>query len=148
MTTIPAARIRTAALNAAGTTLYYATPDLVRRRGARAVAKTAIVAGLGALAVADYVATESEPEREGREQMRALWSERSPGEKVFAVAAGLAVGGAALAGVVAAERGIFRAGERRSAAGVRFGHLRGAMVMGLLTGALALVPPGAPAADD
>ncbi|KGM02347.1 hypothetical protein, partial [Cellulomonas cellasea] len=53
----------------------------------------------------------------------------------------LAVAGAAsVVGTVAAERWLFRRGEARAAAGVRFAHTRAAAVLGALTVALSLVP--------
>lgn len=65
-----------------------------------------------------------------------------------AVALGVLVvaGAASVAGTVAAERWIFRRGEARAAAGVRFAHTRTAAVLGALTVVLALVPP--PTGDD
>ncbi|MBB2921121.1 hypothetical protein [Cellulomonas cellasea] len=55
-------------------------------------------------------------------------------------------GAASVVGTVAAERWLFRRGEARAAAGVRFAHTRAAAVLGALTVALSLIPT--PADDE
>ncbi|WP_258723870.1 hypothetical protein [Cellulomonas sp. NS3] len=61
--------------------------------------------------------------------------------RVVALGAVAVAGVASVVGTVAAERWIFRRGEARAAAGVRFAHTRAAAVLGALTVAAALVPP-------
>ncbi|PWD50839.1 hypothetical protein C8046_09440 [Serinibacter arcticus] len=142
MTTLNAARLRTAALTAVGTTVYYAVPDLIDRRPARAAAKTAIVAGLAAVSFDDFRRTRTEEESEGIEVLREQLGRRTPQERLVLGGLAAATAGVSTAFLVAAEKWLYRRGERRVAEGNRWGHLRGAVVLGALAGALALAPPG------
>lgn len=131
-------RAVTAAVTGAATTVYYALPDVVRSRTARGWARAACLGAIAATCVPDV--------REGWDELRATWREpgtdgtMTPGAKAtVAVAAAATIAGVAAA-AVAGERWIFRRGEARAAAGVRFAHTRTALVLGVLSAAVALVP--------
>lgn len=68
------------------------------------------------------------------------WRAASPRGKsaTVAIALGLTVASTAL--TVAGERWVFRRGETRAAAGVRFAHTRQGLVLGALSAALQLIP--------
>jgi hypothetical protein len=137
-----------AALTFAGTTAYYASPDVVRSRRARAWLKGGLMTGLALVSLAEWRTAQQraaqerrpvadEPTEETTEEEAGSLSTRQQ------VALG-GVGAAALAGsvvaVVAAERWVFARGERRRAAGKRLAHTAPALAMGALSAALTLVP--------
>jgi hypothetical protein len=138
-----------AALTGAATTAYYATPDVLRTRQARAVAKVALLAvsttalavpevRLARAAAEERAATgEAAPTPDWRAALGALPPARRAA--LAAVPAVLLAG--SVAATVAAERWIFRKGEARAAAGRRLPHTGPALLHGALAAALALIPP-------
>jgi hypothetical protein len=146
-TTPPASQVLAAAATAVATAAYYATPDVIRSRAARGWAK----AGLGAVLTALYLPDlrrmqveararrEALPEEERVDVRQALADMQPRGKVALAgVAAGLTAG--SVASVVVAERWIFRRGEARRAAGTPYAHTRAAIVLGLIGGAMTLIP--------
>lgn len=152
MTTFPASpssrRPLLAALYVVGTTSYYAMPDLVSTRGRRALAKTAIVAVLGAASLTDVKGSANRAERDSLQQLRENLSDGSPREQraFAAVAAGFSVLSVGL--TVGIEKWLYRRAEQRSTQGEPWAHTRQAVVLGLLAGALSLVPAGTAESDD
>ncbi|MGW6132551.1 hypothetical protein ACWFNE_21195 [Cellulomonas sp. NPDC055163] len=125
------AKLRAAAASASAAGVPAPTEPCVSADGAHGTAGTPAAAG--------SQRTEGTVGAEGAEPERSA----SPAFRVRVVASGVvavAVVGS-VAGTVAAERWLFRRGEARAAAGVRFAHTRAAAVLGALTVALALVPP-------
>lgn len=143
------------------TTAYYAVPDVFTSRASRGLAKCGCLAVATGASVAAFRQSKREAPAEAlSEKLRpeefvpveALLEKAAPnagsdaGPKAHAGAgragmAGLAAGGlavsvGAIAASVAIERRIFRAGERRAAAGRRLPHTRAALVYGALSGAL------------
>jgi len=110
---------------------WYALPDAVRSRRARAVIKVGLLgvsaAGVGMI---PQVFPDAQP----------LKLEPRTDLPVPAVAA-LAVGGTAVAtaGTIWLEKAVYALGERQRARGVRCAHTRAAAAMALATGAAALV---------
>lgn len=155
-TTFTASRLLGALGSGLITTAYYATPDVIASRTARGWAKAGIVAvslavdlpelraGLTtrrAAAAADVPASTEGSVSAGGVSGADLGepsASRVSGVRLAAVGA-LAVG-AAVAGAVGVERWLFRRGEARAAAGVRFAHTRHAAVLGAMTVALTLLP--------
>ncbi|WP_277207750.1 hypothetical protein [Isoptericola croceus] len=147
--------LRSVALSGVATFAWYAVPDLVRPRWARALAKTAVLTTAVALALA----TTREGEeargalREVQDQVRGAVDQAD--EQVLdqasaavepgtgrAVAAGAAlVGGLALAGTVAVlgERWAYRTGERLGERGLRAPHSTVGLVLGAAAAGLAAV---------
>lgn len=146
-TTPPASKVLAAAATAVATAAYYATPDVIRSRAARGWAKAGLGVALTALSLPDVRRIQEEtrarrealPEEE-RVDVRQALADMEPKRQVVlaAVAAGLAAG--SVASVVVAERWIFRRGEARRAAGKPYAHTRAAVVLGLLGGAMTLIP--------
>lgn len=147
--TPPASRVLNAAVTGLASTAYYATPDLIRSRAARGWAKAALTGVVLAASVPDL--------RRGLEESRArraaaqdpeeeqvdwgeLWGSMTPRRRASVCAAGAAALAVSVGSVVAIERAVFRRGERRRAAGVRFAHTRPAVVWGVLGTALSLLP--------
>jgi len=64
----------------------------------------------------------------------------SPSRKTALAVAGVVVLAASTALTIAGEKWLFRRGEARAAAGVRFAHTRTGLVLGALSAALSLVP--------
>lgn len=149
-TTPPATRVLNAAVGGLATTAYYATPDLIRSRAARGWVKTALLAVVLATSAPELRRAREESlerrraaaEDPDREQVdwREVWGATEPRSRAALVAGGAAALAVSVGSVVAVERGVFRRGERRRAAGVRFAHTRPALVWGALTTALALLP--------
>lgn len=132
----PKKRLGTA-VGVAATAAWYALPDVVRRRGARAVIKAGLLAAVIWSATAQmppYPDEESDcdgaPAPEGDDPLEGA-TEAAPGE--LALLAGAGIGTVCL--TVAVEKWLFRRGERRRAAGVRLAHTRQGLVIGALTGA-------------
>jgi len=148
--TPPAPRVLNAALGGLAATAYYAAPDLIRSRAARGWAKAALTAVVVATSVPDMrrglaevrAQREADAQDPQAEQVDwpAMWGSMSPGARASAVGAGAAVLAGSVASVVAIERAVFRRGERRRAAGVRFAHTRPALAWGVLTTVVALLP--------
>lgn len=154
--TTPNARARTALLTGLTTTAYYAVPDVARTRTTRGWLKAACLA-VGA-------AQTFPTTREGWQELRPTWTDvpdPTTGDaegaasdddatddagrpswlgRAAVVGVGVAVIAAGVAGTVAAERWVFRRGEARAAAGVRFAHTRTAVVLGAASALLALLP--------
>jgi hypothetical protein len=177
-TTPPASRVLSAAVTAAATTAYYATPDLIRSRTRRGWTKTALAVLITTLGVPDArrawaeaaaradvgpadleaavlraasLETRGAPDaRQEGGELDVLAPDAAPDDPAAPRASARQRGAAALAGTaalagsvaltVAAERAVFRRGERRRAAGVPWAHTRAAVLWGLAAGALALLP--------
>jgi len=148
--TPPAPRVLSAALGGLAATAYYATPDLIRSRAARGWAKAALTAVVVATSVPDMrrglaemraerTAAAEDPQRE-QADWAGMWGAMSPGARASVVGAGATALAASVGSVVAIERAVFRRGERRRAAGVRFAHTRPALAWGVLTTVVALLP--------
>ena len=157
---------RPRALAAAGTgaaavLAWYAMPDLVRSRGLRAFFKTGLAAAVGWAQTYQFEETESfrtaaalAEEAGCRDCPKADDTGFAPGDspespeedplegvteadpKELAILG--AVASAVVIGTVAVEKAIFRRGQRRRAAGVRCAHLRQAVPLALVTGAVEL----------
>lgn len=148
--TPPVSRVLNAAVGGLAATAYYATPDLIRSRAGRGWAKAALTAVVVATSVPDVRRglAEVRAQREAAAQdphdeqvdWSAMWGAMSPGSRASAVGAGAALLAASVGSVVAIERAVFRRGERRRAAGVRFAHTRPALAWGVLTTVVALLP--------
>ncbi len=148
--TPPVSRVLNAAVGGLAATAYYATPDLIRSRAGRGWAKAALTAVVVATSVPDLrrglaeVRAQREADAQDPEAEQVDWSAMrdamSPGARAAAIGAGAAVLAASVGSVVAIERAVFRRGERRRAAGVRFAHTRPALVWGALTTVVALLP--------
>jgi hypothetical protein len=157
-TTPSVPQVVAAAATAVATTAYYATPDVIRSRAARGWVKTGLGVALTASSLPELrrVQEEARARREARPEeeqvdVRQALAGMPAGRKAAlgAVAAGLVAG--SVASVAVAERWIFRRGEAGLAAGKRYAHTRAAVVLGVLAGAMMLVPdpaeaPGTPTA--
>jgi hypothetical protein len=146
-TTLPVFRVLAAAATGAATTAYYATPDVIRSRVARGWVKAGLGTALVAVSLPDFRRTQEEarvrrealPEDERVDVRQALADMPTRRKAALgAVGAGLMAG--SVASVVVAERWIFRRGEARLAAGRPYAHTRTAVVLGLLAGAMMLIP--------
>lgn len=117
-----------------GTVAWYALPDLVRSRAARAVLKSGLVAAGGAA----YVLTQRpETPQQGPDAFdEALAAVNEDPRRTLGITAAVLAGSTALG--IAGERAIFRFGERRRARGVRGAHLVPALGWGVL-GALSVL---------
>lgn len=145
-----AARVLTAAVGGLAATAYYATPDLIRSRAARGWAKTALTAVVLATSVPDLRRAREESRERNRvaaqdaeqEQVdwRKTWAAMAPRGRATLIAGGAVALVASVGSVVAIERAMFRRGERRRAAGVRFAHTRQALAWGVLSTAAGLLP--------
>lgn len=116
---------------------WYAMPDVIRSRGARIAAKSALLAGFTAVAL-------RKPEEPGAEEGTHSVEEQmaraeAAGLKPWMAVAGLGLLGGSLATSGVIERKIFARGERRRAEGVVAAHTRLALVAGALGAAAALV---------
>ncbi len=162
---------RTVAIAGLSTVAWYAVPDVVRPRWARALAKTAV--GTAAVVLtftstpegtevreglrflrdaareADADETDAEPETataDGAPREDNTWA-ATDDDDTTPVPAGVAVAGAvaglALATtlVVAGEKWVYRRGERLRDRGVRLPHTRVGLVVGALAAALAAAEP-------
>jgi hypothetical protein len=139
-----------AALTGVATTAYYATPDVLRTRRARAVAKVALSAvSVLALAVPEVRlagATAAEERAATGEaaqapDWRAALGALPPARRAALAAVPAVLLAGSVAAAVATERWIFRKGEARAAAGRRLPHTGPALLHGALAAALALIPP-------
>lgn len=155
MTTSPGSRALTALVTGVTTAAYYAVPDVAHSRAARGWLKTAcLVAGSFTMSPrlsGDTVRElrSSWHERTGLDTADGTaeptsaaerWSAASPRQKAVIAGTGAALVAASTALTVAGEKWLFRRGEARAAAGVRFPHTRTGLVLGALSAALALVP--------
>jgi hypothetical protein len=124
-------RLAFAGVSALTVLTWYALPDAVRSRPARAVIKVGLL-GLSAAGVAMIPQVFPEARRLKLEPGTDL-----PGPAVAA----LAVGATAVAtgGTIWLEKAIYARGERIRARGVRCAHTPAAAAMALVTGAAALV---------
>lgn len=131
------------------TTAYYATPDVIRSRRARAAAKTALLLANVATSIplmrAERAARPEAGSGDGLSP-RSAWANLEVSGRGKA-AAGVG-GGAALlattAGITALERWIFRHGEARRAAGKTLPHTGPALVYGALAALVSFVPDVVP----
>ncbi|MGB7962120.1 MAG: hypothetical protein WCF12_04045 [Propionicimonas sp.] len=124
-------RLAFAGVSALTVLTWYALPDAVRSRRARAVIKTGL---LGVTAVGAAMIPQVFPEA------RHLKPEPSvdlPGPALAALAIGAT--GVATVGTLWFEKVVFAYGEHRRARGVRCAHTPAALAMALATGAAALV---------
>ncbi|WP_426310697.1 hypothetical protein [Cellulosimicrobium sp. E-16] len=169
---------RTVAIAGLMTVAWYAVPDVVRPRWARALAKTAV--GTAGVVLTLTSTAEGIEARDGvralRDAARAAGPDHTepagapadrPADAVGednayvpdhdeatpvppAVVAGGAVAGLALATtlVVAGEKWVYRRGERLRARGVRLPHTRVGLVLGALAVALAAAEPHLWNAED
>lgn len=152
----PRVDLRSVALSAGSTLAWYAVPDLVRSRGSRALAKTAVLAS--AVTLAMTTTREGAEARSAVRDVRAAVDAVRPGDPRpgpddgdgavstggtgRAVATGaVVVGGLTVAGVVAVlgERWAYRAGEHLRARGVRAPHTTVGLVLGAAAGGLAAI---------
>ncbi len=124
-------RLEFAGVSALTVLTWYALPDAVRSRRARAVIKVGL---LGVSAVGVLMIPQVFPEAQR------LKLEPRMDLPVPAIAA-LAVGGTAVAtaGTIWLEKAVYALGERQRARGVRCAHTRAATAMALAAGAAALV---------
>jgi hypothetical protein len=110
---------------------WYALPDAVRSRRARAMIKAGL---LGVTAAGAAMFPQVFPEvRDDRPEPRI----DLPVPALVALGVGAAA--VASAGTIGFERAVFASGERRRASGVRCAHTPAAVAMALVTGAIALV---------
>lgn len=123
-------RLAFAGVSALTVLTWYALPDAVRSRRARAVIKAGL---LGVTAAGAAMIPQVFPE------VRDFRPERFNDLPAPAVAA-LGVGATALAtvGTIWFEKAVFASGERKRARGVRCAHTPAAVAMALATGAVAL----------
>ncbi|MBB3675168.1 hypothetical protein [Modestobacter versicolor] len=140
----PSPRAGTVLVSGLATAAYYATPDVIASRTARAWAKTGIVAvSLVAAAPelrAAWAAARRRPEVDG-EPLPSIDVRSLPaGKKAVLLGSATAALVLAVRGAVAAERSVFRRGERRAAAGKRLPHTGPALLYGALTTALWWLP--------
>lgn len=148
--TPPATRVLAAAVTGAATAAYYATPDVVRSRTARGWLKAglSLAAAAGSFPESRRAGAAAEAARveRGDPPLREAFEATPARGRTAVVAAGAVAVAGSVAGVVALERWIFRRGEARAAAGVRWAHTRTAVVLGVLAAAVTLLPdPDAPA---
>ncbi len=147
MATSLSSRVLPALVTGAATAAYYATPDVIASRAARGWAKAGLTAVIAATSLPEYRAGLEDMRRARRDVVEAA-ADADPmpvRAKVVAgaVAAVAVVGG--VAGVVAAERWVFRRGQARAAAGASWPHTLPGLVLGAVAAGLALVPVGDPA---
>lgn len=126
------------------TALWYASPDLVPSRTARAWAKAGLLTASAAVAVRQLRATPPASGGEPASEEGASLPEtlRALPLRTKAVAGGVLTAALAgsVAGTVAAERWAHRRGQARAAAGKRLPHTGPALVYGALMAALGLLP--------
>lgn len=153
MATSLSSRVLPALVSGAATAAYYATPDVIASRAARGWSKAGLMAVIAATSVPESRAA-LEQIRRARRDVAEVTADADPmpvGAKVVAGAVGAVAVVGVVAGVVAAERWIFRRGQARSAAGARWPHTRTGLVMGAVAAGLALVPldpaAGSPSSD-
>jgi hypothetical protein len=133
-----------AAVTLVASTAYYASPDVVRSRRARAWVKGGLVVVISAVSLleARTAAAEGEPTPDTDELAESLGALTGRQQAVLGSGA-VAVGAVSLLAVRAAERWIFAHGERRRASGKRFAHTVPALALGAVGAATVLVPwPG------
>lgn len=132
------ARLPLAATLGASTLVWYALPDAVRSRPARALLKGGLLAGLGAAWVAFRPSTADRQGPDAFDEVLAAFNEHP--------ARGAAIAAAATAATVtlsvAGEKLIFACGERRRSRGVPGAHTWPALAWGALTAVTVLVDPG------
>lgn len=161
--TAPDSRLMQSLISGVTTAGYYAVPDACESRRMRGLMKAlclAVATGSGAYAarqtlrhelrtalVKEQASDEAQdvdggaPTASPTPQAGSAEARRMAGMAVLATA-GIALTAATVLGTVAIERRIFRAGERRAAAGKRLPHTRTALVYGGLAGALTWVMEG------
>lgn len=127
------------ALGTGATVAWYALPDFVRSRPMRGLIKAGLLGAIGWSIVSllpdgaelppydDEADCSKESPVAGEDTLEGV-TEAEPRE--LAILAGVALGSAAL--TVAVERWLFRRGERRRAAGIRFAHTRQGLALGVL----------------
>jgi len=149
-------RVAGFAAGVGATVAWYALPDYVHSRPLRALVKAGLLGVLGWSMVAQLPEAAELPPYDdedadcsksfpvaGEDPLGGV-TEADPAE--LAVLAGVALGSAAL--TVAVERWLFRRGERRRAAGVRFAHTRQGLALGVLEAALTALTFGAGAVRE
>lgn len=163
MPTTTRKRVLTAVVAGATATAYYAVPDFVPSRTARGWIKAGLLAAGAATTLPDRE-ERAQLRASWRDAMAARAARRtadgtadstddgtsadgtttddSPSSVPVpvVVAAGVGLLAATTVASVAAERWLFRRGEARAAAGVRYPHTRTALVLGGLSLLLGLVP--------
>jgi len=146
--TPPATRVLAAAVSGVTTAAHYASPDLVRSRAARGWLKAGLSAAAAAASYPEFRRARAEAEvaraERGDPALGEVLEAVPPRGRVLGAALGASALAASVAGVVVVERWLFRRGEARAAAGVRFAHTRTAVVLGVLAAAVTLLPD----ADD
>ena len=156
----PRIDLREVAISGGATLAWYAVPDVVRSRRARALVKTAVLVSGFALAMATRGGSEARAAaRDVRDAVGAFGAvdpadPADPGGPACPTGAGdadgtgrpvltgaVVVGGLAVAGTVAVlgERWAYRAGEHLRARGVRAPHTTVGLVLGAATAGLAVV---------
>lgn len=165
MPTTTRKRVLTAVVAGATATAYYAVPDFVPSRTARGWIKAGLLAAGAAaslpdreeraqmraswddamsaraarLAAADGTTPDGETP-DGETPDGGTTPDAPPSSVPALVVAGVALVAATTVASVAAERWLFRRGEARAAAGVRYPHTRTALVLGGLSTLLGLIP--------
>jgi len=124
-------RLAFAGISALTVLTWYALPDAVRSRGARAVIKVGLL-GVTAAGVAMIPQVYPEAERITREPRLDL-----PPAAMTALAIG--VPAIAVVGTIWGEKAIYARGERIRASGTRCAHTPAAVAFAVATGAAALV---------
>ncbi|RMI06718.1 hypothetical protein [Cellulomonas triticagri] len=147
---VPGTRVLAAVVGGLATTAYYASPDVIRSRAGRGWAKAGLSAVIVAATLPDFLREQAAARAAKAERVAAgeetevdwqeTWDSMSTRGRVTAGAAAAGFLAVSAVSVVAIERGAFRRGERRRAEGVRWAHTRPAVVWGVVSTALALVP--------
>lgn len=161
MTTTPTSRrvLSAVAAGVAGAA-YYATPDFIAARSARAWTKTGIGTLLLAASVPDFLELRDELRATKALEQATVQQEAADDDtpaqdepSTISTRGKVAVGGAVVAvlavsavPLVLLEKWIYRRGEARAAAGRSYAHTRPALVYGALTAAAALLT--SPATTD
>ena len=148
---------RAGAVHGLATAAWYTVPDLVERRGTRALLKAASgVAGLAVLLRTEEGRQAVEGVRKVRDTVRGVALdapddalpdltpvEIAPAGKAALVAAAVVLVGTTTALAVAGEKAAYRWGERMRARGVRAPHLRVGLVLGVASAVLGGLSQGA-----
>ena len=145
MTTRPTpSRTVPALVAGVATTLYYATPDVISSRRARGWVKAGLTAVSLAAAVPDLQAAwatgPGQQATDGEALVAPAFGSLPAARKALPLAPVAAVSACSAAGLLAAERWVFRHGRTRAAAGKRLPHTGPALLYGTLASALWLLP--------
>jgi len=151
MPATPSSPVLRALVSGTATAAYYAAPDVITSRTARAWSKAGLMAVVLATSAPDARIALDEVRRNRRDSGVAtpVTDPVSTRAKAAAIGAGIAAAAGAAGLLVVIERWIFRRGQGRAAAGVRWPHTRPALFYGAIAAGLALVPmPTEPDSPD